>query len=117
MGIGQRLKSERERLGYNQTDFAALAGAAKNSQYNYEKGTRSPDCHYLLAVAGVGVDIHYILTGEPHQPGDSSLSPEESELLKFFRQISAADQQSVCKVVSALAMVAGQQSAHDDKTS
>ena len=51
MGIGERLKEERERLGFSQTEFAAVAGASKNSQYNYEKGERSPDAAYLAAVA------------------------------------------------------------------
>lgn len=38
VGIGERLKEERERIGLNQTELAAKAGASKNSQYNYEKG-------------------------------------------------------------------------------
>lgn len=41
VGIGERLKEERERLGMNQTDFAAQLNVSKNSQYNYEKGERS----------------------------------------------------------------------------
>lgn len=61
--IGERLREERERLGYSQIDFAGLAGVGRGSQANYEKGERSPDANYLAAVAEVGADIAYIVTG------------------------------------------------------
>ena len=61
MGIGERLKEERERIGLSQTEFAAKAGASKNSQYNYEKGERSPDAAYLAA-AGNGTCKLVVIT-------------------------------------------------------
>ena len=70
MGIGERLKEERERLGFSQTEFAAVAGASKNSQYNYEKGERCPDAAYLAAVAEKGVDI--LTSSQARQPRRSS---------------------------------------------
>lgn len=62
--LGARLRAERERLGLNQPEFAALAGQSKQSQIRYEAGDRSPDGDYLSAVAGAGADVLYILTGE-----------------------------------------------------
>ena len=64
MDIGFRLKEERERLGMSQTDFAALSGAGRKTQFNYESGERSPDAKYLAAVAVAGADIGYIVTGK-----------------------------------------------------
>lgn len=67
--IGARLRLERERLGKSQTEFAAIAeaagvaGATRQSQSLYEKGKRTPDAGYLAAVAAVGVDVIYVLTG------------------------------------------------------
>jgi DNA-binding XRE family transcriptional regulator len=43
MSLGARLKEERKRLGYNQSDFAELAGASKHSQINWEKGASFPN--------------------------------------------------------------------------
>lgn len=51
------------RLGLSQDAFAALAGQSRKSQINYEKGDRSPDLEYLVAIAAAGADVTYILTG------------------------------------------------------
>ncbi|PHN59863.1 hypothetical protein AO268_17490 [Pseudomonas sp. ICMP 8385] len=103
MGIGERLKEERERLGLSQTDFAALAGASKNSQYNYEKGERSPDAAYLAAVAGVGLDVLYVVTGERVPKSAGSISAREAALLGHFRQLPEGEQANLVRTASALA--------------
>ncbi|NMG63453.1 helix-turn-helix domain-containing protein [Azoarcus indigens] len=61
--IGERLRSERLRLGMSQADFGSLAGVQKQAQLKYEKGERLPGAAYLAAVAGEGVDVLYVLTG------------------------------------------------------
>lgn len=61
--FGARLKEERKRLRLTQTEFAALAGLQLGAQVNYEKNERSPDANYLMAIAGAGADVTYILTG------------------------------------------------------
>ncbi|MDH1629301.1 helix-turn-helix domain-containing protein [Pseudomonas mosselii] len=91
MGIGDRLKEERERLGLNQTEFSALAGASKNSQYNYEKGERSPDANYLAAAATQGVDVLYVVTGERKPHPTTSLSTEAAALIDVFNKIDHVD--------------------------
>lgn len=62
--IGGRLREERERLGVNQTDFASHGGVGRKSQFNYEDGGRMPDAAYLAAIAELGADVLYIVTGE-----------------------------------------------------
>jgi transcriptional regulator with XRE-family HTH domain len=63
MSIGERLKDERERLAFNQADFAAIGKASKRSQIEWEKGTAYPNAKYLAAIAAAGADVQYILTG------------------------------------------------------
>ena len=41
-------------MGYNQSDFAALAGAKKHSQINYEADKTSPTCEYLSVLGEQG---------------------------------------------------------------
>lgn len=106
MGIGDRLKEERERLGFNQTEFSAVAGASKNSQYNYEKGDRSPDANYLAAIAEKGVDILYVVTGERKPQAADSITADASELLKLFEHVGDADRQVLMRMASAFASVA-----------
>lgn len=71
--IGARLKEERERLGMNQSDFAAIAEAGRKTQFNYEIGERAPDAGYLAAIAVAGADVQYIVTG---RPGDTSAAQD-----------------------------------------
>lgn len=62
--IGVRLRTERERLGKTQADMGAVAGVTRQTQSNYESGERAPDVAYLAAIAQVGVDVQYVVTGK-----------------------------------------------------
>lgn len=101
MGIGERLKEERERLGLNQTDFAALAGASKNTQYNYEKGGRSPDSIYLAAAAAQGVDILYVVTGQRAPTPEGAISASEMEMVLQIRSLGEEDRGAVGRLLAA----------------
>lgn len=106
MGIGDRLKEERERLGFNQTEFAAQAGASKNSQYNYEKGERSPDASYLAAVAEIGVDVLYVVTGERKPYSADSISNDVADFLTVYLLIEEPDRDVLRRMASAFAKAA-----------
>lgn len=62
--FAERLRSERDRLGLSRAALADAAGVTAMSQSNYEAGKRVPDAAYLAAVAGLGVDITYVVTGQ-----------------------------------------------------
>jgi transcriptional regulator with XRE-family HTH domain len=61
--LGERLKQERRRLGLTQAEFARLAGVKRRAQFSYEKGSRSPNAGYLLAIEKAGADAVMILLG------------------------------------------------------
>jgi transcriptional regulator with XRE-family HTH domain len=61
--INDRLKEERLRLGFNKGKMAASGHIANSTYTNYEDGKRSPDGDFLSAIAAVGADVQYILTG------------------------------------------------------
>lgn len=103
MGIGDRLKEERQRLGLNQSDFAAFAGVAKNSQLNYEKGERSPDAGYLAAIAEKGVDVLYVVTGKRTPAAADAISEAEADLLEHFRLLPEGEQGYTRTMIAALA--------------
>lgn len=88
VSIGERLRDERGRLGLTQPALAAVGGVTKKTQVLYEAGERSPDAVYLAAVAAIGVDVLYVLTGQ-HAGGVKpapSLSAEEQMLVQYFRE-------------------------------
>lgn len=82
MSIGERLREERERLGFSQPKFASVAGTTKQTLFAWETGKTAPDAVQLSAFAGIGADVLYILTGEIDS---QALSSDEQELVAAFR--------------------------------
>ena len=125
-----RLVEERKRLGLNQSEFGALGGVTKDSQLNYEKGTRRPDSVYLEALAAHDVDVAYLLTGRRMSGGAASsrvapaanasgaddgdgivrreITPEEAALLDNY---NAADERGRAAARSVLDALAKQKAA------
>ena len=89
MTIGKRIKEERERLGFNQTDFAATGGVGRKSQFNYEEDERRPDADYLSDIAAAGADVLYILTGNRLSTTQPAPKPDEQMLLDGYRGLDA----------------------------
>ena len=89
MDQGERLRAERERLGYSQTAFAELAGAKKHAQINWEKGLTSPNAQALEAWSRVGLDVLFVVTGQGGQsvnPTAAGVSPRAAALIDAFEQ-------------------------------
>lgn len=59
-----RLREERLRLDMDQATLGEHGGVKALAQRNYENGKRFPDVRYLSAVAAVGVDVLYVITGK-----------------------------------------------------
>jgi|GEM_PF-676775 len=74
MNLGERLKIERQRLGMTQTEFAQEAGASKHSQINWEKGVGTPNAAALSAWEKIGVDVMFVITGQPMLAGNFARS-------------------------------------------
>jgi len=111
--IGVRLKEERERLSLTQPAFAEVAGAAKRTLIEWEKGTTSPSAVQLSALSAIGVDVFYILTGQRMPTftgvlagqdragyGNHVLSKDEEALVENYRA-SSAEGKSAIKTTSA----------------
>lgn len=107
LNFGDRLREERIRLGLNQAELAFVAEVSKTTQFNYEKGERSPDASYLAKVAAAGVDVLYVLTGQRAAPSEADLSGDESELLSHYRSMPDQDRAAMRRLGSALAESAG----------
>lgn len=90
--LGDRLTEERKRLRLTQQALAEACGVTGRSQSNYEKGDRQPDAIYLAALAAVGADVLYVLTGVR---GGIVMTPEESALLDNYRHSPPAAQKAL----------------------
>jgi transcriptional regulator with XRE-family HTH domain len=105
--IGKRLKEERDRLGFSQPAFSSIAGTTKKSQIDYEKDITQPKAGYLAAVAAVGVDVAYVITGMRSMPvtkqQSKPLNREEEILLDNYRHSSPKAQAAIKATSDALA--------------
>lgn len=94
--IGERLREERERLGENQTDFAALAGVTRKTLFGYETAGSSPPAEALAIWAEHGLDAGYVVTGRSSNRATSpDLPPDEQLLLEAYRGLAAPARKSL----------------------
>lgn len=64
MGVGQNIRRERERLGYDQAELARLAELAPSTLWRIENEDRTPRGATLRRVAEVlGVDVPRLREG------------------------------------------------------
>nr|VFK02509.1 MAG: hypothetical protein BECKLFY1418A_GA0070994_12041 [Candidatus Kentron sp. LFY] len=81
--LKDRLKEERKRLEYSQTNFGAIGGITMKTQMLYENGSRVPDARYLQAIHRAGADVLYILTGERNAA--TPATGQEARVLALYR--------------------------------
>lgn len=97
--FGDRLRQERTRLGLTQEAFAAIGGVKKLAQINYEQGKTLPDAGYMVALAGIGVDLSYVMLGVP---ASNALTDDENELLAGYRRLDLRGKARVLGVVEGI---------------
>ena len=86
--FGRRLKIERERLGLTQPVFAELGGVKRATQHLYEQAATAPDVDYLLRLDKAGVDVIFLLFGEPRRGiGSANVSVSPEVLSQIFRAV------------------------------
>ena len=112
MGISDRIREERQRLGLSQEQLGAIAGVRKQAQLTYEKGDRHPDTLYLAAIAETGADVLYILTGQ--RAGGAAAAPVAEPTQQLSRRALAVAQNYEAtseegkKIIEAAAFAAAQ---------
>ncbi|WP_213626936.1 helix-turn-helix transcriptional regulator [Pseudomonas sp. Pc102] len=97
--FADRLRNERQRLGMSQSAFGKAGGVQANAQGKYESGERSPSADYLQAIAAIGVDLQFVLTGNRNA---SALTQDENQLLSLYRAMPNVTRGTVMRIVKAL---------------
>ena len=63
--IGARLRQSRKQIGLSSTAMAEKVGLSSRSSWErYERGLHMPSGDVLIALAGLGVNANWILTGQ-----------------------------------------------------
>ena len=99
--FGERLRTERERLGYTELQIAQLLGVPLEVYQKYELGQEDPGIFRMPRLNDCGFDILFIITSERHNPIE-----EESELVARFRELSSRGRDSIFMTLDALERLA-----------
>lgn len=101
MSVADRLKSERERLGLTQPQVALATAVGKTTVINWEKGASSPTATQLSDLAGLGMDVLFVITGQ--YAGNSrpapTMSAEEQTMVAYMREASPALRKAALRVL------------------
>lgn len=94
MSLGARLKAERKRLRLTQVQMAQACRISRYAQLYFEKDINVPGGAYLLAAYAVGVDVMYVLLGQP-----SKIEPAALRLLTAFDSAPVSTRKSVLSLL------------------
>lgn len=104
--FSERLKAERNRLGWSQTELGEIANAAKRTVIDWEKGATSPNATQLMAMAAKGLNLNYVLTGcgaSPQPTVAPRLTSEHRALLDNYDHCAPADQAAIRRLAATAA--------------
>ena len=94
-GFANRLKEQRKKLGYTQTQIAEICGVSGRMWGDYERGKYFPRNENLIAIEKAGIDVQYVMYGEqrsdfrqPEKQAETKLTADEQDLLAYYRQAS-----------------------------
>lgn len=85
MQIGNRLKSERQRLKLTIPAFGALGDVGKTTVIAWENGTAYPNAAFLEKAAQFGVDVLYVVTGA--RLDNVATTPDELSYLRICKAL------------------------------
>ena len=102
--IGERLRGERARLGLSQVVFADACGVNRSTLATWEKGEQSPTAAVLAMMAGLGVDVLYVVTGQ--RAGTAAPAPALSRRAQALVENYEATGEDGKKIIEAAAFAA-----------
>ena len=71
--VGDRIRQQRQKLGYTQERLATEADMSKGFLSEVETGTRNPSAEYLLRIANaLHLSLDYLMKGEEASPAASN---------------------------------------------
>lgn len=86
VSFGERLRSERLRIGLQQIELADACEVARKTLSVWEKGEQTPNAAILARMANAGVDVLYVVTGQRATESEVTLGPAERALLQAWRE-------------------------------
>jgi len=96
--IGERIRDIRRQRGITQEDLAEAVGVSRSAVAQWETGRAGQVTGNLTRVADVlGVHVAVLLGANPRGAPPSKLSGDEMALVRLYREMGAADRQSLLR--------------------
>lgn len=111
MNIGERIKVERERLGFNQDEFAEKCGVSRRSQIMYEQNKTDAGAGYFTRISELGADVNYIFTGVrvteslKNNAANDELNDETRWIISMFSKLTPEDRADATKEIKKIAEI------------
>lgn len=99
--VGERIRTQRERLGLTKKELSAVLGVSPSIITHYEAGSRSPSYEILVRASKVlGVTTDHLLGASC----DEAVIVGDAEALAFneFKKLTPRDRQIVLEMIRAL---------------
>ena len=111
---GERIRTERKRLGLSQADAGSVCGVTRETWGKYERGVFEMGAAAFRAFVSAGADADYITTGmrsaeferginQPPAHMQSGKTGREAALLRHWNALPEALQQQVSDMAETLA--------------
>lgn len=95
------------RIGLSQVAFSEACTINRGTLLNWEKGDQTPSAATLETMAGLGVDVLYVVTGTRAGLSESTLTPAERDLLSAWRSGPPEGRASLESVVRLIFLTKG----------
>ncbi|WP_175282589.1 helix-turn-helix domain-containing protein [Gluconobacter morbifer] len=103
IAMGQRIRTQREHLGFTQAKLAAMLGVTVNAIAQYETGRASPRRERVPALLeALGKSIGWLLTGDDPVEAVKAQTEQEQTILLKARELSPDAQDILIKMIDAL---------------
>ena len=101
--MGERIRTQREHLGFTQAKLALMIGVSENAITQYETGRSSPRRERIGALAdALGKSIGWLLTGNEPEEEVKAQTEAERNVLSVMRDLPPDQQDFIVKMVQGL---------------
>ena len=96
---GDRLRSERKRIGLTQKAAADEVNMKEQSWVRFEKRGEPFDLRVLQALEEIGFDMMYVVFGIKKNESLKTVQPEHIEILRLLDQVDENKQAKIMKMI------------------
>lgn len=96
---GNRLKSERKRVGLTQIEAAEIIAMKEQSWVRFEKRGEPFDLRVVQSLEETGFDMMYVVFGIKKNDSFDKIQPEHFEVLRLLNHVDVSKQDKIIQMI------------------